>query len=1085
MTQLTHSHELAQITDRLETVGQRYRLQQTFRGLCLFVVIACALSLVAGVLAHLVGAGRTASVIFYAWIALVLAGFVGLVLLPFFRTPPLHRVARLIESRIDGLHNGLTNSLLLAGRGDLSTNPWTPLILSEIQSQTGEQPLEQAVNFGQLKRFLMRSGIALFIIAALTLILWPKVTHGLRQMFSPGAFVPQSAGVTIVSIRPGDTTLLRGQSLEVIVETSAVDRADLHGQLVVDPPQANQSTFEMPQVAPNRFAYRLEHIDADLRYRVDIAGTQSDFFSVHAIQEVKLSALSILITPPSYTRLPQKKIDWKVDDASRTPVPVPQGSTISASVGVDTPVNSALMQLGAAAPLNTQKLGTTGREFVGQSPVDSDTVLSFLLTDGSGQILTKVPDPALPIQCVLDTAPKIDMRWPVQDCAIAPDAPIAVKALVHDDYGLVNATLYTSSSPDQPLTQLATQSLVGSADREITFPIELPANQRQHGSLLRVQLEVTDNRLLKSASGQDLQAQSTRSPVYEIRFRDPQEIAKQEKEHADKLRELLRALLTKQRDVQTKTVAAKLDDKSAFANITLGQTQLREQMSQVASTFPFEESDRLVQKTLQMLIVNHAAEAIDFAKSIPIEPDTKQRQKLSEELATRQRRIIATLESLLAMLNTSPDLANVLEKKGGDLPTRQEIADNLKAALDQFMKEQRKILDQTAPLAKKPVDDFSDKDKKDLAELAMAQEKLDRFMQEKLADFSKLAEQDMSNASLLKELMEIYSEVTMAKDALKAKQAEIAVSNEEAGLELAQALTANLEKWLMDKPDRQQWNMEDPQTKTDTPMAELPKELQDMVGELMEQEEDLFEEMEDTNANFADSLNKGAGWDAADGPIANMSAQGVTGNALPNNNEMGGRAGEGRSGKSQGEMVEETATGKGGRMTPTRLDPTPFQQGQINDTSKDPVGGATGGGKLSGQGGAGLEGPVPKALDKEMQRLAQKQAEIRNTAERLNLQYQLGRYDNFQLLDSIAMMRRVESDIKSNRYQNALRKRDILLDAMDTSRLLTGSEIHVQRDSSPTVSHKLNDAIKDATKGDLPPAWSDALKAYYEKLGSK
>ena len=32
-------------------------------------------------------------------------------------------------------------------------------------------------------------------------------------------------------------------------------------------------------------------------------------------------------------------------------------------------------------------------------------------------------------------------------------------------------------------------------------------------------------------------------------------------------------------------------------------------------------------------------------------------------------------------------------------------------------------------------------------------------------------------------------------------------------------------------------------------MAELPKELEDMVGELMEQQEDLFDQMEDANAN--------------------------------------------------------------------------------------------------------------------------------------------------------------------------------------------------------------------------------------------
>jgi hypothetical protein len=286
----------------------------------------------------------------------------------------------------------------------------------------------------------------------------------------------------------------------------------------------------------------------------------------------------------------------------------------------------------------------------------------------------------------------------------------------------------------------------------------------------------------------------------------------------------------------------------------------------------------------------------------------------------------------------------------------------------------------------------------------------------------------------------------------------------------------------MDTPDRLKWSMEDPLTRTDTPMPELPEELEDMIGELMENEEDLLEEAEDANANWADSLDKGAGWDTMDGPIANMSARGVTGNQLPNDNEMGGRSGEGRSARSQGEMVGDTAVGKGGRRTPTRLDPTPFQQGQIKDTSQDPVGGATGGGKLSGQGAEGLEGPVPPGHDQLMQRLAQRQAQIRNAAERLQLQYRVGHYDNFHLLRSIALMRRTESDLAANRYQNVLRRRDVLLDELDTSRLMLGSRILVQQDptaASPKLPPK---DISAVWSGDLPPAWSEALKEYYRKL---
>jgi hypothetical protein len=120
-----------------------------------------------------------------------------------------------------------------------------------------------------------------------------------------------------------------------------------------------------------------------------------------------------------------------------------------------------------------------------------------------------------------------------------------------------------------------------------------------------------------------------------------------------------------------------------------------------------------------------------------------------------------------------------------------------------------------------------------------------------------------------------------------------------------------------------------------------------------------------------------------------------------------------------------------------------------------------------------------------MQRLAQRQAQLRNAAERLNLKYQLGKYDNFKLLESIAIMRRVEADLNANRYQNPMRRKDVLLDTMETSRMLVGGEIHVQHDSTPTLSTKMEAQIHDAMKGELPPAWSDALRTYYEKLGKE
>ena len=101
------------------------------------------------------------------------------------------------------------------------------------------------------------------------------------------------------------------------------------------------------------------------------------------------------------------------------------------------------------------------------------------------------------------------------------------------------------------------------------------------------------------------------------------------------------------------------------------------------------------------------------------------------------------------------------------------------------------------------------------------------------------------------------------------------------GLEMAKELQSNIEKWLSNTPDRQQWTQEDPMAKTDLPMPELPKELEDMVGELDGAAGRPVRPDGRSNANWTDSVDKGVGWDAADGPIADMSAKGVTGNQLP------------------------------------------------------------------------------------------------------------------------------------------------------------------------------------------------------------
>ena len=84
---------------------------------------------------------------------------------------------------------------------------------------------------------------------------------------------------------------------------------------------------------------------------------------------------------------------------------------------------------------------------------------------------------------------------------------------------------------------------------------------------------------------------------------------------------------------------------------------------------------------------------------------------------------------------------------------RQDKLKDLKDKLDEFLKQQKKVIEATESLAKKPVDDFTEKEKQLLKDLAATEDEWAKFMADKHTDLSKLPEQDFSNPSLLKELV--------------------------------------------------------------------------------------------------------------------------------------------------------------------------------------------------------------------------------------------------------------------------------------------------------------------------------------------
>jgi len=418
------------------------------------------------------------------------------------------------------------------------------------------------------------------------------------------------------------------------------------------------------------------------------------------------------------------------------------------------------------------------------------------------------------------------------------------------------------------------------------------------------------------------------------------------------------------------------------------------------------------------------------------------------------------------------------------LTTGSKLADKLRKLhdrLEEFQEVQQRVIKVSEDLAKIPAEKFTDQQLGELKDVANTEDDWAKYFKETATDLSRLPETKALDTALTSEVVEIYSEIQKVADDLQPNNITMNVPLEQLGAELAEKLCNRMEEWLPDVGDHIKWNMEEPPAPLDVPLAQLPEELEDLMGDLIEQEDDMTADIEDVSSSWADSMSD-AGWDAMDGPISNFSAVGKTGNTLPNNTEISGRAGEGRTGRSHGEFVENSASGKGGRKTPTRLTPDGFEESIVQDKSTEGTGGATGGGKRAGFGGRGLIGPTPPVTQDQGIRLAGRQADIREKAQKL--EGLLRRYElpTAKLRDAIGQMRTIEQMARDYRYDSMATVQKTTLKNLRENDTFVREKVRLNQEKSDSIPPRVRHQITQGLQEKFPEGYEELLKTYYEVL---
>jgi hypothetical protein len=410
--------------------------------------------------------------------------------------------------------------------------------------------------------------------------------------------------------------------------------------------------------------------------------------------------------------------------------------------------------------------------------------------------------------------------------------------------------------------------------------------------------------------------------------------------------------------------------------------------------------------------------------------------------------------------------AEVLGEK--PLSPAESVKDGLKemvVELKDFTAQQQQIMRERQMLMDKRPEDLTDEDKARLEELALEQSKLAEILKRAVNDFTNLDLQDFGDKAMVEKMTSLYQKADelaqKADAAADQRQARVDAHRlETETVEMAEELQYNMEAVLGFR-DNIQFIAETPEDEQlVAPLAELPSELEDLVGDLITKEEEMREEVEDIGS-YLNSLDHTAGM-VADGTISSTSAKGVTGDQKPEDNVIQGRSGAGRSGMSDGQMVENTA-----KALPDneyglreRTSNTPLESGQVKDDDKKAQTGGTGLGKTTdGATEFGMGGKLPPKVLDMMKAASVKQQRIREATQDVATKLRKHNLPSGEAQDAARKMKEVEDAISKGDSVGIRRAYDQTIDLLGKSREATGRKITLDTGRDEAAARRMDDML--------------------------
>ena len=833
--------------------------------------------------------------------------------------------AALLEQRFPELDNRIINALQL-GRG---TEPGSPQIVQAIVADandiSADLELSDCLDWNPVQRVLMFAGAVLLVLLAYGSLAGARFANGLQRVLLPVAQIePYTATVINEATIKYSKKVPEGGSVSfsvavggnVIPDTARIRyRSDQNAPWAILPMKAGRQ----PQGASQRtFKATLENVTRSFVFSVVAGDDRSGMYKVAVDRLPRISGLTVTVEPPRYAGTePQETtgIGGEVEGLA--------GSTVTLRVTASEALNEATLETESGQSITLTGEGETwSTSFVIWSEqvradsgiegrrINSGDSYRLKLIDTGGY---ENADPVWrSVAAVPDREPSVTIPEPGADRQVKPDAVVPLTVDARDDYGLGRvAVLYRVNDQGDPKLLVQFNHADGAPSRHEQDPFEwnLAESGIVAGDLVRFWAQATDRNNVTGPG----QAVSRRYTIFVI---TPEQIKAGLAFDIEALAAFLEQLIRLQAENRAETTAG-----VEFKGLVAREIRIRNATRKLAVQIK-EKSLPLNTMVIELneLASGPMADAVTLFESGNRTDNDAHAAKVRTDSLPIQDAIIKKLQELLARLERAQQARKELRRiKKKDQVAHKAITSALETLvgdLERLHADETELASKLEKMPKKPVDEYSEEELDALKEFDDLVAKWNKWKKGTVNELTKLPTGFIKDFGLREDVTRVFEEVEAV--ATRPKTTSLEVPLEELGSSKATEMLEDLEIWMPDAPDALKWLLEEPLAPLKMPEMPLPDALRDLIGELLQEAEDFEEEADDITSAWGDNLNQ-AGWGVSDGPISNFSAKGVTGNDLPNNMEVSGRAGDGRRGKSSGQMVGDTARGLDGRKTPARV----------------------------------------------------------------------------------------------------------------------------------------------------------------------